>query len=161
MRGTSLKITGLGVLAALAAAPSAQAALGGGEHFDAKNGPDLRTVTVLQDPEANNRTELVRFCFDRRLQPEDIAPDDIRNRGFRLYGYDSDFEVRSIRATLDQGREDSDAERCVIVEFPDGTDTSRFTVGHVDDNVVFAASGGNQGNLEDSVPTSSTLEKGL
>ena len=155
MRGTSLKITGLGVLAALAAAPSAHAALAGGTNFDALNGPDLVSVEVTQNPEASNRTELTRFCFDRRLQATDVD-----QNGFYLAGYDVNDLVRSIRADVDQEGGDGNNQRCVVVEFEDGIDTQRFTVGGVDANVVYAQTGGLQGNLADATGLSNTLEDG-
>jgi len=153
-----LKITGAVATVALvlAAAPPAGAALGGATPFDARNGPDLRSATVVQDARDSGATTLVAFCFDRRLQTGGLTPEALR-----LVGYDPADTVAAVAADVDQGRADADLERCVVAEFAGRPDLARYTVATAEANVVHAASGGLQGNLADSTGLVTSRERGL
>lgn len=149
MRGTSLKITGLGVLAALAAAPSAHAALAGGTPFDADHGPDLRTVTILEDNQVN--TDYARYCFD-----EEIRNTPIDDNGFQLRGYDSSESRVSTDAALELG---AGLQNCVRVTFGGflGEEISKFTVGSVSTGAVRDVTGSTL-NRADATGVSNTTQ---
>ncbi len=138
MRGTSLKITGLGVLAALAAAPSAHAALAGGTPFDANNGPDLRSAEVLSNP-ATFGPKDVRYCFDIPVNEATANAGD-----FGLRGYDEDEFVTAVDVFPTSGDGSCVRVRFAAEVFSGGNDIAGYTVGAIGPNAIVGAPTGSQ-----------------
>lgn len=147
MRGTSLKITGLGVLAALAAAPAAQANLASAPSLAGV----LNYVPVLESANVLNDRD-VEFCFDR---PVELALPGVDADDFELDGYDvSTANIEAAAVTEDDGKNE-----CVIATFPLNGSISNRTVATVEANSVRSLGPGNQGNLLDGVALGGSIEE--
>ena len=152
MRGKSLIITGASVAAALAvAAPSAQAAIAGGQFLTTETRPDLVSITVGENSDTETPKE-VRYCFDINVYPNPAAPQANPNgEGMRyqpryeIQGYDVDTSSVTTNTVVD----DDENENCVIAIFPDNTTLNTRTVGTVAENAVLADFSG-KGNLVDA-----------
>ncbi|WP_205698622.1 hypothetical protein [Conexibacter sp. SYSU D00693] len=107
---------------AVAAAPSAHAALAGAPTAAFDDRPDLISARVLEDN--TNSYDEVRFCFD-----QDVRNSPIDDEGFYLRGYNNTDSERSDAATLELG---DGLQNCVRVRFNNVSDSSNFTVGAVD-----------------------------
>lgn len=143
MRGTTgLKITGLGVLAALAAAPQAHAALAGGQFMFTENRPDLVSATINENTDSSY-PKAVNFCFDVTL-----SNDEVDNNHFWVAGYDSSSQAQSDLAFFDP-----ENPKCVIALFDDDTQFEEHTVATIQDGAVQNLNG--QENLLNAAPLDS------
>lgn len=142
MRAKRLFISGAGVVAALAAtAPSANAAIAGGNPLVTETRPNLVSVSIREQD--NVQPKRVYFCFD-----ESIRPNSIVDTGFQLIGYDVDEIEESNNAVIEPAN-----DNCIIAEFDNNTVLAEYSVATVDQGAVRNVSH-NKENIRDAVPFS-------
>ncbi|HYF26862.1 MAG TPA: hypothetical protein VD931_14060 [Baekduia sp.] len=140
-------ITAASVLAALAAAPAANAAIAGGLPLKTETRPDLVSASIRDSTDSVWPKHVV-YTFD-----EAVKGDEINAKAFRLEGYDASSKEAAYYATLDL-----DNPKQVIATFQPNTNLANYTVATVAEDAVENVSA-NQSNLVNAVALADSGQK--